>query len=103
LNSGITPPNNQNDVVGWFDGNNQLPGNYWDDTWQSTTNLPTGHSGGVAAFSGVAGASNFLYQAIGARNAGDTTLNFAISVGAFTDLPGIRTGTGSSALHKANY
>jgi hypothetical protein len=98
---GATPGINQNDVVGWFDGNNH-PNGFWEDTWLSTTSLPTGHSGGVAAFSAEAGAQNFLYQAIGTRNSGDTTLNFSISVGAFTDVSGTKTGTLNVGLYKSN-
>jgi hypothetical protein len=99
---GITPGTNQNDVVGWFDGNNH-PKGFWEDTWQSTTSLPAGHSGGVAAFSGEGG-TNFLYQAIGIRNSGDTTLNFSISVGAFTDVggAGTKTGTLNVGLYQSN-
>jgi hypothetical protein len=99
FDAGVASGTNQNDIAGWFDGNHH-PTGFWEDAWQSTTNLPTGHSGGVAAFSSEAGASNFLYQAIGTRNSGDTALNFSISLGAFTDVPGIRTGTLTVGLYE---
>jgi hypothetical protein len=94
FDSGITPGSNQNNIVGWFDGNNH-PTGFWEDTWQSTTNLPTGHSGGVAALSGEAAATNFFYQAIGTRDSGDATLDFSITVGAFSDGPPLSTKTGT--------
>jgi hypothetical protein len=99
FNSGITPGANQNNIADWFDGNNH-PTGFWEDTWQSTTNLPSGHSGGVAALSGAVGATNFLYQAIGTRDSGDATLNFLISVGAFSDVAGTRTGTLNVGLYE---
>ena len=92
FDAGAAAGDNSN-VPDWFDGNHH-PNGPWEDTWLNTINIPSGQSGGTVGFSGnIPTATNFLYQSIGTRNPGDSTLHFSISVGAFTDGEGIRSGT----------
>ena len=99
-NGGFNAASDSADVPDWFDGNNHTGGYFYRDTWLNLANPPSGQNGGTVGFSGVAGAQNFLYQDIGVRHSGDSALNFTISVGAFADVGGTKTGTLTVGLYE---
>ncbi len=65
-------------VTGWFDGTNGPE--EWGDTFQDT-NPVTPQTGTTVVWSGYANAKNFLYQAIGTKQAIDSMIDISIVVG----------------------
>ena len=81
-------------VVNWFDGTVGGAGNPYQDTFIDTNPYPPA-SGSEVVFSGNAAPppQNFLYQAIGTKDAGDGTLNYSINIGVFSTDQSFRAGT----------
>lgn len=70
-----------NNVTGWYDLG--TTGAWWESTWAGPNVSPNSTS--VLGLSYAYGITNWAYQSIGTKSAGDTSMTVGLDVGSFTD------------------
>jgi hypothetical protein len=101
FNAGSETPNDGDVADPWYDAN---PANFWEAVWHINHDQPimSDFPSPMAIFSALsAPGNNYLYQNIGTRGAGDTSLPLAFELGSFTDTADVRSGTLTVSIYQS--
>ena len=87
-----------NNVTGWYDRG--TTGAWYESTWAGPNVSPNGTS--VLGLSYMSSTTNWAYQSIGSKSAGDTSMTVGFDVGSFTDA-GVKRDLGVTiSLYKSD-